>query len=342
MDSHQGGPGEDDQAENKPWSFSRSATIARRNTDQYEQKTLWSDDEDTPLALDHDWRLCETKRAFRKFISRFGPIVENVKQILRDNYRLICDIFRFYSSIEPVTTKWTMSRNEYTDFTLDSSIRDNSPDSGVGEGQLDMLYQQVAIPLEKPTEEQQVFLQEANKIFSRRRGHALMRYEFCEVILRIAQHKFLNNKTASNMEVALKMLLEKNLMRLYNSEVAINRRAFRDLRLQSSEEVDEAFRSNLLFLKRLFQTFAGKSRNAEEYGGLEGKRMVPREWIRLLNEVGAFSPYFTIRDSLLCFKLSSNDVLDEIKKLEVERQSQFPLLSRSYCPHCRHNFDPNR
>ena len=256
---------DDEDSERKPWSFNRSATMARSGAQFGEQKTLWNDDKDTPLAMEFDWRLNEQKRAFRKFCSRFQPVLENVKGLLRENYKIICDVFRFYSSVEPVVGKFTMSRNEFTDFVQDSGIRDETLDSMVNEGQCDTVYIAVAQPFEKPTAEQKVFMEEASKLFSRRRGHSLMRYEFLDAILRLAQAKYLQTKKAPNMSDALRMLLDKNLLRLYNSEVAINRRAFREKRLQT-DSVDEAFRENLLFLKRLFQTFAGTARDSEAMG----------------------------------------------------------------------------
>ena len=305
---------EDSSAPAAPWSFKKSMAKSRTtNKIVGERKPFWNDDNETPLALEADWRICEQKRAFRKLLSRWQSSVEAVKGILRENYRMLCDVFKFYSCIEPVQEDYLLSRNEFTDFVNDSGIRAETMQSMVNEGQLDTYYIQVSTPFEKPTKQQKLFMEECT-IMNRKRGHALMRYEFMELIVRLAEAKYLKTQEgtkASCMEEALHMLLDNNVKRLYNSEIAINRAKFREIRMHN-EDVDEVMRENLRFLKRMFASFAGVSADTELCGGVSGKRMSPREWIMLMASIGAFSPYFGYRDSLMIFKLSTMDVIDEV------------------------------
>lgn len=84
-------------------------------------------------------------------------------------------------------------------------------------------------------------------------GVALIRYQFLEILTRLAIKRYEETKIASTKAEAIKMMYEKNLFPYFGKQ---NPQAFRDNRYWN-EEVDNIYKSHLQLFEYLYKTYGG-------------------------------------------------------------------------------------
>ena len=144
------------------------------------------------------------------------------------------------------------------------------------------------------------------------KNHSLMRYQFLEVVIRLAHAKYFVSGIAPSFLVAVKFLLDQNILKHLKHEVGVQPDRFRTDRLYCTR-MDDVFHSHLLFLKSLFKMYAGCGANSHRWGGARRLRMTTMEWTNLLTDAGIISAIFTQREASVVFRTSSEEVVDDIK-----------------------------
>jgi len=258
------------------------------------------------LAFENDWLLCEQKRTFRALLTRSGT-VEDLKVNMRQQYAMVCDLFRYYSAHDPMNHEnvFQIEKAEYSDFCTDVGVR-------LPEGIcMTVFIQVVKNPLDELTVEQQAFELETS-VFSLSHTVGLMRFQFLECLIRLAEHKYIHTNQADCLSKAVKLLFTE-MQELPTVKCVVS--SFDTFRgdIMYTQQVDEVLRGKLSFLKQIFKRFAGNARNSKRFGGLRGTRMTKQEWESMLVAGGVFNPYFTMRSSNIAFRSASLDQEDEIK-----------------------------
>ena len=106
------------------------------------------------------------------------------------------------------------------------------------------------------------------------------------------------------------------------------------------EGADEVYRENVDYLRVLFNTYAGKGKGSNMYGGIKQKLLTSLEWTELVKGLAIFSPNFTYRESVACFSACIMQVKDPYRNWRRSVAIDFPsfckwLLSANACTHAR-------
>jgi hypothetical protein len=317
-------------AEAAKWTPEQSVFASRlqQHGSFYNDKALRND------AMEADFALCEQKRVFRKLLSRHQGHTAGVQAALKQAYGLICNLFRYYSCVEPQGCVFALEANEFTEFCTRGGLREQSLDGGfkLGDGATHNIFLQCARgAIEEPTQAEELFELECADL-SLRKGTRMMRFQFMEAVLRLAEARYFEGGAAGARAAALAIANSESeaepglgvdmptavrRLLLQLGENPLHRRidgcfdSFRRRELYC-EEVDSVLSRRLRFLKELFLQFAGTSKDSARHGGLRGRRLTHHEWQELLASVGVFNPLFTLRESANIFRSSSLDVADEV------------------------------
>merc|ERR1719238_1767034 len=138
--------------------------------------------------------------------------------------------------------------------------------------------------------------------------NALMRFEFLEVIVRVALAKFPKLAAAD----AVTTLLTQHFLKYCGPDVAHDRNAFRRERLYN-ELIDGILKLHLVSLKAMFQAFCPTRPGTQQRLRRMPCRSGKRGWEGLLAKAKLFSiKAFTIRHARLAFTWSRMRIADEL------------------------------
>jgi hypothetical protein len=141
--------------------------------------------------------------------------------------------------------------------------------------------------------------------YKNRKSKALHRFEWLEVLVRLADLKFRNeaHSVAECVEFLFRRHIEKYLM----SEASRSSNYFRDERLYF-EPVDKVFKKNINDLVLIFSAYGGRG-----YTGKEEFYMSPNEYVECIRDAGMINHLFTIRQAHFCASWSMQLVIDDVK-----------------------------
>ena len=142
-------------------------------------------------------------------------------------------------------------------------------------------------------------------------GNSLVRYEFLEMLVRIAMDRYIRNKIVNSYAQAMKKLIDEHLMPVmkeYKTEIWRNQEYF-------TEEVDLVLKANKEIFINVFKKFSGKNT-------LPGKKafMSLVEFRQLCTDVGLVGENFATREIDVCFNQAMMTQVDELffmKHLEM-------------------------
>ncbi|GBG30431.1 Hypothetical Protein FCC1311_066502 [Hondaea fermentalgiana] len=302
-DTESDGTVEDDE----PWNLDDSIFAPRSQ----QHGSFFNAKDIRAAAFTKDWQLCEQKRTFRKLVSRCEDVVEVLKALLVEHYDVVCDSFRYFSATDQIGNIFTLQMLEFTELCEHADIKETAADSLIQEGHCNTIFIQVTKnPIEDWTWAQQSFEAECG-VLSLKRGSNMMRYQYLEALVRVAEAKFVKSgKTgdvASGMEELIRGMRASPLM--FPALGGPDR--FR-ADLLYRESVDNVLRANLTKFKHVFSQYAGESENSKRGGGCRGKRLAFVEWQEFLAEAGLFNPLFTLRECNMVFRNSTLDLIDEV------------------------------
>lgn len=224
--------------------------------------------------------------------------LQTVKELLYSIYKQLKDCYKHFSAIGAPSEIWSIPLNTYTEFCSTAGIID---------GKLVKLsdFDRIFIATYTRTEKDRN---------PRNPDRALVRYQFLEGLIRIADHKYINSGLANNSPSAVTLLLEENI------KPFISKFDHHKWRLERywNEQVDTVIKSYMPILKSIYKKYSGLKT-------LPGQKkfMSLEEFQRLMNEIEIFNDNCGDRDALLSFNLA---MMTQVDELESDRIYQMQFI----------------
>ena len=158
-----------------------------------------------------------------------------VKEFLRENYKVIKDVYKYYSSLTGSSEMFSISMNSYKEFLTRTEMID---------GKL-LKLSEIDLPFTA-----------TNKInvkmpFNPER--ALVRFQLLEIIVRVALEKYIRTKVLTLAEDAVKKIYNDHL-KLLSDE--FNIKEWRELKLWN-QECDKAYKTYMPIIKDIYNQYSG-------------------------------------------------------------------------------------
>ena len=224
--------------------------------------------------------------------------IKAVKDVLYSIYRNLKDCYRHFAAIGAPSEIWSIPLNTYTEFCSSAGIID---------GKLLKLsdFDRIFIATYTRTEKDRN---------PRNPDRALVRYQFLEGLVRIAEHKYLASGLAGTFSDAVTMLSEENIKPFVSKFDHHKWRVERYL----NEQVDAVIKSYLPVFKSIYKKYSGLKT-------LPGQRkfMSLEEFIRLMNEIKVFNDNCGERDAVLSYNLA---MMTQVDELESDRIYQMQFI----------------
>ena len=250
-------------------------------------------------CLEFDWKYSR--------LSNFVRAAEDqasLKAVLRKYYALIKNAYKILSAYSG-NDLFSVGSNIMTDFLNQCKLFDNlygANDFGVNLNST--LVQKEKGQLYNP-------------------GNSLVRYEFLEILVRIAMDRFIRNKICPDYETAVAKLLDVHILpviSMYSIEKWRNEEYL-------CEEVELVLRANIELLKALFKKYSGKYT-------LPGKKpfMSLEEFRTLCIDAGLVGDNFATREIDVCFSQAMSTQVDELflkRHMEMNITEMFEALCRA-------------
>lgn len=190
--------------------------------------------------------------------------------MLKASYQQLVNVFTFYAAMGSGDA-FSMQFNAYSELMDDARI----PEPGsktCGSPDLSTLF--IAANVEENPKS------EENKVNYDR---ALMRFEFLEVIIRVAIAKYLKSKVVERLWEAVELLLTENIP-LADPIALTDPNHFRK-RCLYTEDVDLLLTANRQWLKRLFDSFNEKKVASSKLTG----RITLSAWLEMMHKLDMFN-----------------------------------------------------
>ena len=261
---------------------------------------------DTPKikkkAFKIDWANATGKKRFVNFILREDDDggkeeLYEVRDVIWECYDTIMDAYEFYSVAgSSISSVYSITLNSYSDFVADCKIPDNKSKT-CKRKDLDTIFIVANVEEDK-----------SSKVNKANDDRALMRFEFLEVVIRIAVQKYLRSGDTDDVSDAVRMLCDKNIRPNLDDEAIHDSNQFRKHRLYF-EDVDKCMKKHMSRLKMIFKVFA-----KPKVGFTKFDLMDMEEWFFLLKCCDLFDEDFTQREGKLAFAWSQMAVADEVRR----------------------------
>eukprot|EP00943_MAST-04B_sp_MAST-4B-sp1_P009198 g9198.t1 len=261
---------------------------------------------DTPKvkkkAFKIDWANATAKKRFVNFILREDDDggkeeLYEVRDVIWECYDIIMDAYEFYSVAgSSLSSCYTITLNSYSDFVADCKIPDNKSKT-CKRKDLDTIFIVANVEEDK-----------SSKVNKTNDDRALMRFEFLEVVIRIAVQKYLRSGDTDDVSDAVRMLCEQNIKPNLDDEAIHDSNQFRKHRLYF-EDVDKCMKKHMSRLKMIFKVFA-----KPKVGFTKFDLMDMEEWFFLLKCCDLFDEDFTQREGKLAFAWAQMAVADEVRR----------------------------
>jgi NLR family CARD domain-containing protein 3 len=241
-------------------------------------------------CFEYDWARCKIPKLVKDPLELI-----KVKDIISKKYPILKEIYKYYSSLSPAGDIWSIGQLVFTDICNESKMIDNTFRLADIDFHLKgALYQEVRNPRSPP--------------------NSLVRFQFMEILFRIALDKYFKTGICSSPSEAIGYLLDTNIVPNLGHVSANKWREARYL-LASVEKV---LKANMIMLKQLYSQFSIRKvkpgqknfMSLEEFNDMVVKSEV-------LNE------NFTAREIGIAFNLA---MMTQVQELDVDRQYQMSFL----------------
>eukprot|EP00358_Blepharisma_japonicum_P001299 CAMPEP_0202955260 /NCGR_PEP_ID=MMETSP1395-20130829/51643_1 /ASSEMBLY_ACC=CAM_ASM_000871 /TAXON_ID=5961 /ORGANISM="Blepharisma japonicum, Strain Stock R1072" /LENGTH=375 /DNA_ID=CAMNT_0049671631 /DNA_START=936 /DNA_END=2060 /DNA_ORIENTATION=- len=216
---------------------------------------------------------------------------DKVKDILKANYKHIRETYKFLAAFSG-SEIFSIGSNVLTDFLNQCQILD----SNYAASDLGVNWNSCIVPKEK------------GQLYNP--GSALVRYEFMEIMVRIANDRYIRNKICTTVAESIQKLLDEHLLAVMRNNDTNKWRFDKYV----CEEVDLVLKAHKPILDALFRKYSGKKT-------LPGMKafMSLEEFRQLCSEAGLINDNFAAREIDLCFTQAMMTQVDELyKKRHIE------------------------
>eukprot|EP00359_Climacostomum_virens_P001679 CAMPEP_0204897674 /NCGR_PEP_ID=MMETSP1397-20131031/869_1 /ASSEMBLY_ACC=CAM_ASM_000891 /TAXON_ID=49980 /ORGANISM="Climacostomum Climacostomum virens, Strain Stock W-24" /LENGTH=860 /DNA_ID=CAMNT_0052065451 /DNA_START=87 /DNA_END=2668 /DNA_ORIENTATION=+ len=253
-------------------------------------------------CFEFDWKCCKVPKLIKDEAE-----LSAVKEILRTQYKYIKECYKFFSAIGSTGGIFSVGLNAYTDFVSQCGLLD----SNFLLADLDFMI--------KSTLYNEVKNNPLNP------ANALVRYEFLEIIVRIALDKYYRKKIVDTPTEAVRKLLEEEMMPVlskYDSNV------WRWKRPYICEEVDLVLKAHKNILDAAYKRYSGRY---DKPG--KPKTMSLEEFQDICNQSGLVNETFVARNIDVNFNLSMMTQIDELSSRR-HLQMSFVEFLEAFCRAC--------
>jgi hypothetical protein len=271
------------------WSLPKSIWAPRPHLS--DSKDFYDAQRVMKRAFNLDWGRCMKKPSFTKWLTKvieksgstFEEEVKEIKQEIWEDYPTIAASFDFYAVCSG-GNGFIVKLNAYNDFLGDCEIPDKNMSST--SKALDTVF--IIANLEDGLDAQE---SKSND------DKALMRFEWVEVIVRIAIAKYYDSGNVTDLSECVDHLCKQNIQPHLEDLARHVRNDFRRHRLYN-EPVDTLLKSYNRMLAYIFKKYCKMKSGTKE------TVMNMAEWTRFLMDMGVLDADFTKREGRVCFTLS--------------------------------------
>ncbi|KAG1678758.1 hypothetical protein FOA52_012798 [Chlamydomonas sp. UWO 241] len=300
----------------EPWSLPNS--IFKPRTKETDAKAFFDTDACEEKMFEKDWGRATAKEKFTGMLCRENKsnksnpkddkvMLQEVHSVLLQYYKQWYAAFMFYAGCGSGSDPYHMPLNSFTQFLDDCSIAD-SESQFIKRSDCDTIFIVCNFQPDKKSAEAAVNLE-----------NAMMRYEFLEALCRAGLAKYGKGVATDDVALAVRMLLEENVVPNLPASAACVPNEFREQRLYT-EEVDMLFKRHAVLLKAIYSRYRLKPSG----GGLRTKVMRLEGWNMMLSDAKLIDSQLTLTDGTLAFLWSRMMTIDEIK--DYQKYSSFSFI----------------
>jgi len=231
-------------------------------------------------CFEFDWGCCRIPRLVKK-----EDDLEKVKKQLYSVYRQYKETYKYISSLSPSGEVWSISQLPFTDLINETNIIDNK---SLKLSDVDIKF---------------IATLAGEKGNFRNPERSLVRYQLMEVMVRVAEERYIKPGTAQNFAEAVEISLRDNLMPIYNK---YNAQIWRDEKYWN-EQCDDALKYYKPALDNIYARFSIKKVKPGQR-----KFMCIEEFHDIYRQANLLDENFVERDIYLAFNLGMMTQVDEL------------------------------
>jgi hypothetical protein len=268
------------------------------------QKRIWG----IPISIFKDYRF-DNDHTFNQCFefdwerTKIPKLVKDVAQqneirkMLRANYRLFREAYKHYSSLGQQAGVWSIGQNAFSDLCMQCNLVD-----GVTLKLSDLDFQF------KVTNYSEV------KNHPRNPANALIRFQFMEIFVRIAIDKYIKSEICESYAEAVDKMLKENLLPVFANYDTNKWRWGRYL----NEECDNVFKAYLPIIQTVYK--ANSKKNVKP-----GQKpfMCLEEFQEICANAHLLTDSFTTREIDICFNLA---MITQVNELDSDRHFQMSFV----------------
>ena len=236
-----------------------------------------------------------------------------LKAYLRSNYRKIKEIYHYLAALDPHGNILCISQNTLSDFVKQSNLLEQNY---LKFSDIDLSYLSAYIPLLK-----------SNYDSDSTPGRFLIRCQFMEILVRLANDRYYKHGLEKNIIDATKMVIENHIFPFFKN---YDYTTWKEKRLWNIE-CDKVYKHFWQFFQFLYKKYASKFVN-NIFGMNSYKMLYLIEYKKIFQDAGLIDDLFTERDANLAFSLSiryhENEITSD-RSLQLSFQEFLEAFGRS-------------
>ena len=250
----------------------------------------FDDDNLIGKCFEYDWARCKVPKLVKDLTE-----LQKIKSYLSSNYRMLKEIYKYYSSISPQGEIWSIGQMAFTDLCNEAKI----VDSAFRLSDLDFNMKGA------------LYSETRN---SRSPPNALIRFQFMEILVRIGIDKYYRSGIVPCHSEAVIMLIETNIIPNLKHIFSDKWRFERYI----NEACDIVLKANRHLLKNVYGKYSVKKVKP-------GQKpfMCLSEFESIVVGADLINDTFTVREICLSFNLG---MMTQVQELEFDRQYQMNFV----------------
>ena len=243
-------------------------------------------------CFEMDWSCSRIPRMIKK-----DDDLEKVKKLLYSVYRQYKETYKYYASLSPNGEVWSISQLPFTDFINESGIIDNK---NLKISNVDIKF--IAT------------LASGEKSNPRNPERSLVRYQLMEVMVRIAEERYIKGGVTQTFAEAMEICIRDNLQPIYSKYDA---QLWRDEKYWC-ESCDDALKYYKSVLDNVYSRYSVKKVKP----GMK-KFMCLEEFYDIFKHANLLDENFVERDVYISFNLA---MMTQVDELNVDRIFQMTFV----------------
>lgn len=210
---------------------------------------------------------------------------EELRAFLKENYSKIKETYHYLAALDTKGNLLCVTQNVFSEFIKQINLIDPN---FLKFSDIDIIYLSTYVPMLK-----------LNKDIESLTGRFLIRFQFMDVLIRLANDRFVKSGAEKNIVLATKKLFSEHLIPFYQE---FDSSSWRKSRFWNVD-CDHVLKYFWHFLTFLYKKFASKSVTSI-FGMNSMKYMYLQEFKKIFQDAGLIDNFFVERDANLAFSLS--------------------------------------